>query len=191
MHQEKNKFKRKEISIGVILRHNDKDQISDPYFMNLYAGLNEEAKKWNIKLDFPFKMNDVEKDWNCISNYDAVLIEGQLTDNSLNKIKLLNRNIILLDVNSTISGWNIVKNDFDEQTIYILDYLYDLGHRNIAYIGGPAKTLNLEGRCVQTQDDIRSQTYIKWMKLHDLDKYINNFITEWSSEAGLENGEKL
>ena len=78
-----------------------------------------------------------------------------------------------------------------EETSHILDTLYNLGHKNIVYIGGKSLVLDLDGKIGSEKNDLRELTYLSWMKLHNLDQYCHSFITDWSTDSAFEAGKKI
>lgn len=68
-----------------------------------------------------------------------------MTDDAIKRIKAYNENVILVDANPTIENCDYICNDFGTRTQKILNYLYDLGHRNIAYIGGNSSVVAMNG----------------------------------------------
>lgn len=109
-----------------------------------------------------------------------------MTAAAIEQIQNINPNVIFLDVNTNIRGCNIVRNDFIEATTNILDTLYEMGHRNIAYIGGKSAVVNLDGKIVLRKDDLREDGYIAWMKMHNLEQYCHTFTANRSADEALE-----
>lgn len=179
------------LSIALVMRYGNMRELNDPYFLNMHKGIDEEAKKWHLRVEQPFKLNDLDKDWADLASYGAVIIEGEMTPGAIKQIQNLNSNVIFLDVNTNIQGCNIVRNDFVEATNNILDTLYDMGHRNIAYIGGKAIITNLNGETAFTKKELRESSYISWMKMHNLDKYCHTFTANWSADGALEAANQL
>ena len=124
-----------QLSIALIMHYNKSREITDPYFLNLHKGINEEAKKWHLRIEQPFRIEDDDKNWADLAKFGAVLIEGEMTPVAIKQIQSINPHIIFIDVNTNIHNCNIVRNDFVEETSHILDTLYNLGHKNIVYIG--------------------------------------------------------
>lgn len=173
------------LSIALIMRYNKAREINDPYFLKMHNGINEEAKKWHLRIEQPFKLEDPNKEWNELANFGSAIIEGEMTPAAIKQIQNINSNVIFLDVNTNIYGCNIVRNDFIEATTYILDTLYEMGHRNIAYIGGKSIIIGLDGKLAYEKDDLRETGYLSWMKLHNLDQYCHAYNTNWSAEDAL------
>lgn len=114
-----------------------------------------------------------------------------MTPVAIKQIQSINPHIIFIDVNTNIHNCNIVRNDFVEETSHILDTLYNLGHKNIVYIGGKSLVLDLDGKIACEKNDLRELTYLSWMKLHNLDQYCHSFITDWSTDSAFEAGKKI
>lgn len=195
LHYSKNKpaIKKKDssLSCALITRYGKQREISDPYFFNMHNGIKKETKKWHIHLEEPFKIEDKDKNWSELANYGAVLIEGEMTPAAIKQIQNINPNVIFIDVNTNIYGCNIVRNDFVEEITYILDTLYNLGHKNIVYIGGQSTVLNLDGQVALKKNDLRETGYQAWMKMHNLDQYCHAFITDWSTDSALQAGKDI
>lgn len=179
------------LSVALIMRYDNTREINDPYFLNMHKGINAEAKKWHLRVEQPFKLDDHDKNWNALANYGAAIIEGEMTPAAIQQIQNINPNVIFIDANTNIYGCNIVRNDFTEATIHILDLLYNMGHRNIAYIGGKSSVINLDGKVALTKNDLREESYIAWMKMHNLDKYCHSFIANWSANDALKAANQL
>lgn len=175
---------KKGMSIGLILRHTVENEPGDPYFKNIHDGITDEAIKWRLDTDVVFRMHDKNKDWNELSKYGAIIIIGQMTDDAIQKIKSLNKNVVLVDANPELEDCNYIQNDFSERTRKILDYLYNLGHRNIAFIGGNSNIVNMDGKTIPLKGDSRAIVYSNWMKIKGLDKYNHSYISNWSIEDG-------
>ena len=180
-----------QLSIALIMRYNKSREITDPYFLNLHKGINEEAKKWHLRIEQPFRIEDDDKNWADLAKFGAVLIEGEMTPVAIKQIQSINPHIIFIDVNTNIHNCNIVRNDFVEETSHILDTLYNLGHKNIVYIGGKSLVLDLDGKIACEKNDLRELTYLSWMKLHNLDQYCHSFITDWSTDSAFDAGKEI
>lgn len=183
----------KGMSIGLILRHTPQTELTDPYFRNIHQGIDEEATEWRLRTEVIFTMHDQDKDWDRISKYGAIIVEGEMTPDAIKKIRSLNKNVILVDATPAKEELqcDYICNDFVDKTNKILDYLYSLGHRNIAYIGGRSSVVNMQGKTVYKKHDEREEIYLDWMKIHDLDQYSHTFISNWGTQEGLESSEKM
>ncbi len=177
---------KKGMTLGLILRHTAQDEPNDPYFKNIHDGIDDEAAKWRLDTQIVFRMHDKNKNLAEISKYGAIIMVGQMTDDAVLKIKQLNPNVILVDANPDIETVDYIQNDFTVKTRQILDYLYKLGHRNIAYIGGNSSMVNMAGKTIPLASDSRARIYSEWMKIKGLNEYEHAYIRKWSIEDGFE-----
>lgn len=174
----------KGMNIGLILRHSEKNETQDPYFQNIHEGIIEEANKWRLETEVVFRMHDKEKNLELLSKYGAIILVGQMTDESIERIRNYNKNIILVDAAPVLDDCTYIQNDFTGQTTKILNYLYKLGHRNIVYIGGKASVVDLKGKTIPLNTEKRALAYSNWMKVKGLNKYEHLYLSSWSIENG-------
>ncbi|KRL23195.1 substrate-binding domain-containing protein [Lactobacillus gallinarum] len=172
------------MAIGLILRHTEENEPSDPYFKNIHTGILDEAAKWRLDTEVLFRMHDKNKDLDQLSKYGAIILIGQMTDDAIKRIKAYNENVILVDANPTIENCDYICNDFGTRTQKILNYLYDLGHRNIAYIGGNSSVVAMNGKTIMLDRDARAEAYSDWMRIKGLNKFEHLYIDNWSIENG-------
>ena len=57
------------MTIGLILRHTEENEPSDPYFKNIHTGILDEAAKWRLDTEALFRMHDKNKDLDQLSKY--------------------------------------------------------------------------------------------------------------------------
>lgn len=172
------------MTIGLVLRHTAESEPNDPYFKNIHTGITDEAAKWRLDTELLFRMHDKNKDLTQIGKYGAIIMVGQMTDDAVLAIKKRNPNVIMIDANPDLETVNYIQNDFTVRTRQILDYLYKLGHRNIAFIGGKSSVVDMDGNIVPLPYDSRAQIYSEWMKIKGLNKYEHAYIKDWSIEDG-------
>lgn len=173
------------MTIGLILRQSQETEVHDPYFQEIHSGIESEAGKWRMRVVNPFSMHDPVKNWDQLSEFAAVIMVGEMTPDAIQKIKNKNANLILVDSYSKNSNYDCIQTDFRDKTVEILNLLYDRGHRNIAFIGGKSSTVAADGHTVKSDHEIRADSYIIWMKLHNLDRYCKAKLGDWSPETSL------
>lgn len=181
----------KKMTIGLILRHDAKTELSDPYFHEIHEGIEEEAAKWRLHVEVAFTMHEKNKDWESLSEYGAVVMVGEMTADAISQVKKYNKNLILIDATPSNPDISYICNDFVEKTYEILNYLYSLGHRNISYIGGRSSIVDKDGKTIYQNSDARANAYHNWMKIKGLTEFENTFITNWSTKEGLQSANKV
>jgi len=173
------------LTIGLILRHNQESELNDPYFHEIHRGIDLEAAKWRMRVITPFGMRDADKDWEQLRNFGAVIMVGEMTSAGVEQVKSINPNVILVDNYAQHPQVDSIKTDFAEKTQEIMGLLYEYGHRNIAFIGGYNSVVRPDGSVFRDNNEVRAVSYRNWMKLHDLENYVNPQISKWSAEEGL------
>lgn len=185
------RYKNNGMSVGLILRHDEESELKDPYFLAIRRGIEEEAAKWRLQVFNAFRMRDKEKDWDKLANYGAVIMIGEMTESAMNKILEKNSNIVLVDNYISDERFDRIQTDFIEKTQKILNLLYDLGHRNIAFVGGRSSIVDVDGTRMNSRHEVRADSYEKWMRLKGLNEYISTNVGHWSAEDALSMTEEI
>ena len=175
-----------DMSIGLILRHNSDSELRDPYFLAIHRGIEEEAAEWRLQVTKVFGMRDEGKDWDQLSKYGAIIMVGQMTDTAMDIIMGKNPNLILVDNYISDEKYDRIQTDFIAKTYKVLDLLYEKGHRNIAFVGGRSSIVDVDGSRINSRHEVRADAYSRWMQLHDLTKYTDVNIGQWSAEDALQ-----
>lgn len=173
------------LTVALIVRHRPESEQADPYFREIRLGIEQEAAKWRLRTIRAFNMRDPKKDWQQLARYGAVIMIGEMTTPAVKKILALNENLILVDNYAEQTGCDRIQTDFASKTMEVLDKLYQLGHRKIAFIGGYASKVAEDGQVITYQDEVRAKSYRAWMKLHNLEKYSQVCQDTWRTASGL------
>ncbi|KST94070.1 LacI family DNA-binding transcriptional regulator [Lactococcus lactis] len=165
------------LSIAVIKTHSSKRENDDPYFRLIQEGIALETGNWNFRLE-TLKLGEVSLEQ--LAQFGAVLTIGAFTDETLADIYKVNQNLIVVDNHFASSRYDLVHTDFAKQTEQVLDYLYEQGHRQIAFIGGEIRTVDLKGQKQHLLADVRTTAYENWMTIHGLSDKIQLKTGDWS-----------
>lgn len=120
-------------SISVVYWYNYEQEIEDPYYLSIRLAIEEKAKEYG------FRVHVVNAD--SLSSIDpsnvGILVLGRLENSTLEELsEKYNKNVIVIDNDFTEKDLDHVGADFRLATIKALDYLYSLGHKRIAHLGG-------------------------------------------------------
>ena len=180
-----------EMTIALIVRHQEEAELDDPYFRKIRGGIEKEAAKWRFRTIRAFHMKDAHKEWTQLAKYGAVIMISEMTVEATKKIAGINPNLILVDNYSNVENLDCIQTDFQKKTGDILQVLYDKGHRNIAFIGGYSSKVTEDGQVEKSQDEIRADSYLKWMTLKGLRSYARVYQGSWKPEDGLRLGQEM
>lgn len=172
-----------EVNIIVISALSKEDERNDPYFGAIRLGLEEQATHFHIsQLKFTRISDDnlIEID---LEKYNALILIGSFTEDTLSFLYNSNPNLVVIDDYRYFNDFDVIRNDFEQQTKQILQSLKQQGHKRIAFIGGKINTVDLKGKTKEVFQDIREIAYREWMSSHDLPLGI--FNSEWTIESGI------
>lgn len=174
------------LHLAIVTALTAQEELSDPYFQEILAGIHEQATLWGMKIADSIRLpaND-DVDWQNLAIYGAVVVVGVLTDDVLKKIYQYNKNIVIIDDHRSFDNYDVIQNDFSRQTKRLLDALFAKGHQRIAFIGGEKKQVGEKKFKNNSLLDVRHQAYLDWMTLHQLNAYKETYITNWTSEDAM------
>ncbi|MCR5153543.1 MAG: substrate-binding domain-containing protein, partial [Lachnospiraceae bacterium] len=156
--------------LAVVYWYNYEQEIEDPYYLSIRLAIEQKAEEYG------YRVHTVSP-----SNIDSltpgavgVIVLGRLEDDAmLDTLKEQFENVIVVDNNFARHDIDYVGSDFALATRNALDYLYKLGHRRIARIGGGIIADDAEGFL-----DQRDVVYKQFMKEHGI---YNEELIHWCS----------
>ncbi len=165
-------------TIGVVV-----EDISNVYFSNILAGIQAYAAQAGFVCTFHSRASNNSSESEYLSLFREGQIDGLIlgtfskrTKKELEDIAACGYPITLIGDNRGLSSLDSVDVDNKRGTINEVEYLFDLGHRHIGYLRGPAKMSGAE---------FRYKGFIEGMKRYELDpSYCVS--TEWTVEGGEE-----
>lgn len=152
------------------------------YFSTINAGIKAEAASHQLKIgrwqtipDQPFASQQA-------GQYQGVILIGAFSSQLLKSIYQFNHRLVIVDDYRYFSKYDLVRNNYEMATATVLDDLYQRGHRRIAFIGGSAFPMQVDGSRESRQADIRTRSYESWMQAHHLAAH--TYETSWTSQDG-------
>lgn len=127
--KEKNKSSK---DIGIIYWYNYEEELEDPYYLSIRLSAEKKCSENNFNLVKLTENSDVDD----ISKVSGIIAIGKFNSEIIEKLSNGNENIVFVDFSPNENKFDSVMVDIGKSTIEILDYLYELGHRKIGFIGG-------------------------------------------------------
>jgi LacI family transcriptional regulator len=155
----KRKNKISKYTIGLIQWFNDTEEISDPYYLSIRMGIEKKCANSSIRVERLY----TEIEYDQLDHIDGVIAIGSYSESEIAKIKKFSKKIVFIDSSPNESLYDSVIIDFERAVVQVLDYLVDLGHSKIGYIGG-VELLKIGKEKVEISDGIRLNTYKKYMQ---------------------------
>lgn len=176
------KFNVNKLRVGVVEMYNHREQLQDPYYLFLRSVVEKECFDNEIEVVNIYKS---ENEYKFIGDekLDGVIAIGKFTKKEIKMISEICDSIVFLDSSPDEQNFDSVIVNFKLGTNKALDYLLELGHEDIGYVGS-YKTLD---DVKEKNMDNRLKNYIEYMKNKNLYKEENVLDTkEMTAMAGYE-----
>ncbi|GFP74813.1 LacI family DNA-binding transcriptional regulator [Clostridium fungisolvens] len=162
MKQRKNK--KSSYQIGLIHWYTDREELLDPYYMSIRMSIERKFSEESISFT---RINEVADNMYSV---DGIIAIGKFGEEDIDKFKDLSKNIVFVDCSPNEEIYDSVVIDFRRAVNEVLNYLTNLGHERIAYIGG-REAIN-DGK--EDIVDYREVTYTQYMR--DINLYRSEYI---------------
>lgn len=125
----------KELTIAIIHWYDVKEEIDDPYYMQIRRGIEQLALKSNIKTILIYKDNDgyVKDDF---SHVNGIICVGKFSKNEVSMFKSVSNNLVFVDSTPNENKYDSIVLDFTLAVKSVLSVLIKKGYKKIGYIGG-------------------------------------------------------
>lgn len=124
----------KKLKIGLVHWYTMSQELDDPYYMSIRLGIEKMCYENNIEIVKIFRPD--EYDFQKLESVDGFIAIGKFTDGQITKIYERSPNIVFVDSSPQETRFDSVVIDFEKAVTGALDYLWQIGHRKIGYIGG-------------------------------------------------------
>ena len=167
----------KSISIGIFQWYSVFQELEDPYYQAIRSGIERYCMTENLEIRRAFQS---DPDYiNALHDVQGLICIGKFNAEQIQLFESITPNVIFVDMQTSKINCNTISLDFEQAVIDALDYLSDLGHTSIAYLGGK-EYLNDDTVYFEQRKD----TFIRYCKEHHItyEPYLKE--TEFSADAG-------
>jgi len=167
--------------IGLLMYLSQESEFDDPYFLAIRNGIEKRMIELGIELSKvlrpPFNKKDLE-------GLDGLIVVGVIGQEEVeNQVKQV-QHLVFVDVSPDEQLYDSVVIDSEKATEKVIQYLLDLGHKKIGYIGGQSYTIGgLSGKL--EIHDVRKRTYEKMLTEQGLYNPEYTYIGKWTTKDGL------
>ncbi|MCM3728115.1 LacI family DNA-binding transcriptional regulator [Neobacillus cucumis] len=168
-------------NIGVIMLN---DETIDPYFQSIRLGVESTCNQYSLTIATTMMVGKSTITAESLSGLDGLIVLGDVDIGDLKEIYYENNHIVAVDYLPQDSHVDVVISDFEGATQKVLDHLLELGHTDIAYLGGRGMVFGVSRQKSKEKEDTRKMTFEKVMKekgLYNPDKVL---IDEWGPTSG-------
>lgn len=172
-------------NIGLIFLN---DESIDPYFQSIRLGVESTCHQFPLNIVSTMVVGKSSITSETLSDLDGLIVIGDIDTKEIKEIYYKNNNIVVVDyLPPNDSDVDVVISDFEGSTEQVINYLLDLGHEEIAFVGGKGLVHGVVSGKMVEKVDVRKSTFEKVMKEKGL--YNPSYILE--EEWGPANGYSL
>jgi LacI family transcriptional regulator len=172
-------------NIGLIFLN---DESIDPYFQSIRLGVESTCHQFPLNIVSTMVVGKSAITSETLSDLDGLIVIGDIDTREIKEIYYKNNDIVAVDyLPPNDSDVDVVISDFEGATEQVINHLLDLGHEEIAFVGGKGLVHGVVSRKMVEKVDVRKSTFEKVMKEKGL--YNPSYILE--EEWGPANGYSL
>lgn len=154
--------------------YTEKEEILDPYYLSIRMAIEKKCASENIEVVklSPFFTSYIK--------VDGIVAIGKFGHMEVEKLRTVSESIVFVDSSPKSEVYDSVVSDLKYATINILNYLEQLGHKNIGFISG----VEYINGGTEIFVDIRVRTYKEEMHFRGIDYKNNLYIGEFTPQSG-------
>ena len=171
------KTKNKNFKIGIVTSFNELKEINDPYFLSIRMAIEKNCLNNNIEFSSLY-IDSIKKN----QSLDGILAIGIYEKEEIELLSSINENIVFIDSSPDEWEFDSIVVDLKYGSTRALEYLYELGHREIGYIG--AKVIPHNNNSGNELLNYREQTYLNFMESKELSDKAIIYKGEFTPEDG-------
>lgn len=156
--KDKKKHKKK-LVIGICFSYAPEVEVQDPYYLSIRLAIDKKIKEEGHK---PLLIN-VFKSGKITEKVDGILCTGTFTRDMVKRVGSLKKPVVFIDCSPDEWKFDSVIIESGRAVLLVMEYLYGLGHRRIAYIGG--NDYEADGQIVK---NYKQEAYIEFMEAKGL-----------------------
>ena len=130
----KKKITPQRMTIGIFQWFSPFQEQEDPYYQDIRIGIEKYCADHQIEVVRTFHSDSNYMD--VLKGVQALICIGKFPEKQCNMFRTITDNVIFLDMRTQRINCNTVVLDFRQAVCDALDYLKELGHTHIGYLGG-------------------------------------------------------
>ncbi len=148
-------------TIGIFQWFSQFQELQDPYYQSIRMGIEKYCADKKLEVIRTYKSDSNYKD--TLKNIRALICIGKFDDAQIKEFQSLAPYVLFVDMKTKRIHCNTICLDFPQAVTDAMDYLYELGHRKIAYLGG--KEI-LQDQSVYYEE--RKESFITYCETHQI-----------------------
>ena len=165
------------LTYGILQWYSPKQELDDPYYLSIRLGVENYCTEKHINVIRAFRSDSDHMA--SLSGADGLICIGKFDNEEIEHFKKLTPCFILVDMHTARVEYNSISLDFENAVKDVMNYLYELGHRTIGYLGGREY---LKEHIVYP--DMRRQVFQSFCEAHGI-TYLPYLLEDaYTSDAG-------
>lgn len=179
----KAKEKTKVRNIGLIFLN---DESVDPYFQSIRVGVESSCHEYRLNIVLTMMVGKVDITSSDLSDLDGLIVIGDIDTEEIKELYYKTDHIVVVDYLPKDPTVDVVISDFEGATEQAVRYLMELGHREIAFIGGKGHVYGVvSGKAVE-KVDVRRETFEHITKAEGILNPSLILEEDWGPKSGYE-----
>ncbi|MBO4637215.1 MAG: LacI family DNA-binding transcriptional regulator [Clostridiales bacterium] len=145
--------------IGILQWFSAEQEMADDYYLNIRKGIEDYCDKNSVEIVRNYRSDMEYKD--NPEDLDGMICIGKFSDDEVKKLIKKNSNIVFVDMEVDKADITTIMPDLYRAAMDSLEYLEELGHKRIAYIGGVEYAFGSKKEPVK---DLRRKAYLRFMR---------------------------
>jgi len=173
-------------NIGLLLSVTQQEEFNDTYFLSIREGIEKQAAESDINISTVIRLNGNNSN-PTLDHVDGLIVVGHIDSENLTDIFHQTNNIVFVDHAPQHGEFDSVICNLEKATENVLDYLFELGHQQIGFIGGRKKSKNISTlvHTVEIEEE-RRRAYERVMRAKGTFNSKDIYIGDWNAAAGYE-----
>ena len=147
------------LKIGILQWFSAEQEMADDYYLQIRKGIEDYCDGKAVSIVRRYRSDIGYADG--LDDLGGLICIGKFSEDEARKLRKKNGNIVFVDMELPHADITTVMPDLYRAATDALEYLEELGHKRIAYIGGIEYSA---GDMKETVKDMRRQAYLKFMR---------------------------
>ncbi|KKI89009.1 hypothetical protein WQ54_27635 [Bacillus sp. SA1-12] len=170
--------------IGIVSSVTQEEEVLDPYFMSIRLGVEMGCENLPLTIKSIIRPGN-EASFDVMKELDGVIVIGGIDPKSLSELYHHNNHIVYVNNLAIKGNYDIVASGYDWATEEALEYLMNLHHKEIGFLGGKDYFSSLQDKqVVRDIEDIRKVAFESFMRKRSLYNPDNIYIGDWGAHGG-------
>lgn len=153
------KKRKKKLKLGLLCSYSLEEELDDPFYLSARVGIEKKLEEEGYK-KIPVSLSWSPEEY---AKVDGLICLGTFSDSTVNTIKTFGKPAVFVDALGDLDVFDSVVTDLKFSVKKVLNYLLELGHKKIAFIGG--RDVDTDGKEVV---DLRMPLYNAFMEKRGL-----------------------